>query len=231
MIMTLIAYRNELLYRISQRLSRRRPNWDRIMETAAPLFESSNVPTGGKLAEMHLRVALEEINDELEARDRVVFDPISHDDSTRNYYFTNYESGLRVLRKSDGQVYSEIDDIVVVDGLPVLFEIKTGKNYRKSPSNRRKGASLGAKHAMEAGRMEYLLHPIKECFGTSVCGYVLVIPPEHIVPTFQHQQRFRLSGGLLVPLYTDAESYKGEVSRRISDYERANPTSLQRLAN
>ncbi len=172
-----------------------------------------------RLAYTHLRVTLERICEGFDSE--VVFDPIS-ETSTKNQYTFEIRhplgeldvkkpfSRLVVVKRRSGEAVYEIGELVVVDELPVLFEIKLG-NYRGSRGKSQKSKMThrtgdGVVYAMRSDRLKAILRPLEEFFGRHL-GFVLVIAKDQITPQSSVQQDFTERGGLLVPFYTGKQAY------------------------
>lgn len=173
------------------------------------------VPLGnfaGHIAEVHLRVSLEDICSELGVRNRVVFDPIKDGTSSRHFYFsTDKEGKLYATRRDDGRDHAELDEVVLIDNVPTLFEIKIGQNGRpksKDPHKR------GKNYAMSIKRTSHVLAPLNDYFNTQNTSFVYIIPPALIQNT-EEERAFRERGGILVPFYENRRDYHDEVERLI----------------
>jgi len=164
-----------------------------------------------------LRDSLEQICKGL--GDRVVFDPIHGGESAGRYIFESSLNNKLLVMKKDGATYSEIDELLLIDNLPVLFEIKLSiyKGRRGNVTQINPG-KRGVKHAMNVSRINFMLNPIKSYFQ-SRCGYVLVVYPEQITSRSPLQAEFINQGGILRPFYTDRETYrKIEIPRIKQEY-------------
>jgi hypothetical protein len=142
--------------------------------------------------------------------DRVRYSPIQPGESTENYSFQRRRGRQTVVVGPNGEDYSDLDYLLVADGLPVLFEVKI-KKYRAG-SNRRKAGTRGVVHAMKPERVDYLLAPLREYFGTD-CGYVLIVSNDQIARRSTVQRAFKEQNGILVPYYTDRTTLSMDVSR------------------
>lgn len=211
--------KNNLLVQITDHLRNRGPDWHKIVERfkTTSLYKTrkyNDVVLASCFSEIHLRNSLEEICDELDIKSRVVFDPIKPYEKISRFKFMYRPNGKLIINESRHGIYSdysEIDELLLIDGLPVLFEIKTGK-YRGASVNS-KGHSPtdgGPSYALRRERIEYLLVPLSLYYQSS-CGYVLIIPGDQVLKSSLLQKNFVKKGGILVPFYTDRESYKEDV--------------------
>lgn len=177
-----------------------------------------------RLSELHVRNALEQLCKEFPGR--ITLDPINVDvcDSTQNFSFQYRHGALIVHRQGSPNDYSEIDELALVDGLPVLFEVKftrtNGHWMRRGNKGRlrhefapglfTKPTELGSFYAMEEQRVRYLLEPIKEYFGMPDCGYVLIVPKEDTDHTPQIKD-FVKRKNLLVPFPATRDKFHDDV--------------------
>ena len=149
-------------------------------------------------SEQHVRSSLEKLCAGL--GNRVVFDPIRPGRATEHYRFAHRKRNL-VVKTKDGMPYSEIDELLLFDHTPVLFEVKLGApNSGHNP----------LAHAMRPARINHVLAPIREYFRTDVCEYVLIVSRENINVHSASQRGLREYGGRLVPFYTTREKFKEE---------------------
>ena len=200
--------RNDLLVEITEKLTYVMPDWDeiaRIFSDNSDRYPKKNTKQQriltGYLGELHLRVSLEKSCEGLE--ERVAFNPIKEGDSTKNYRFKFSCGQLYAVNKSNRRYHSEIDQIVLVDGMPVLFEIKI------TSSSKHRGGSRGISCYMREERINYVIKPIKELFNSN-CGYVFVVSRNKIKPTSPVQQNFERMGAIIVPLYTDGNGFEND---------------------
>ncbi len=234
--------KNSLLEEITQKLAGAGPNWPEVVKRfkESKLFRKRNYKGKpnfySKLSEIHLRESLERICGVYNGH--IKFDSIKPLESTKNFTFNLHPHGnLRVQRNDDWNEHTEYDELLVVDGLPVLFEVKlqrprsssftnglgssngisngTRKVINGMPSS---PSSLGTNHALRPGRLSYLLAPIREYFGKEECGYVLVIPPENTMTTSPYRQAFLEQNGILVPFYTGRKEFRVEVDKIKGEY-------------
>jgi len=118
----------ELLRTITSQLNSRPVDWDEVLDRFKrhPLIGQRTIGTNllsETLSKIHLRVSLEQICAPFS--DLVNFDPIADGSNTDNYVFRHQHGRLAVYR-SDGSIYTVLDQLLLVDGLPVLFNMRTG---------------------------------------------------------------------------------------------------------
>lgn len=165
------------------------------------------------LSEMWLR---ERLSDICGVNPRIDLDPIRNKVITSNYVFMKIYDNIVVFRRKKGKPYSDFDCVILIDNIPVLFEIKLarykGTGYKKPHYN--------VAPNMEMDRINHVLDPLKEYFRTDQCAYVLVISKDQIKPTSPIQQEFLRRGGFLVPFYTTRSEFKHlEVPWLIDTYQ------------
>jgi hypothetical protein len=225
---------NELLVYTTKKLTGMEPDWEKVVKRFRDtwIFENVNYDDyslASRLSEIHLRLSLEKVSENL---DWIVFDPVDTIKSTKSYRFKYLDSGLTVISKENGKMHSQMDEVLLIDNLPVLFEIKLTRHYTSKGRSCGTGkkrmflkdrithpGSIGVTHAMRKGRIKHITDPLKEYFKTCDCGYVLMIYPEQIRDDSNIQMYFRKMGGILVPFYTDRETYRAEVPEIKKKYE------------
>ncbi len=212
---------------IAEKLANREPDWFTVCKAflkSRPYhhlrrcMQRSNVPLSnfaGHLAEMHIRLSLEEICKELELGNGAVFDAIRPGLRSRKFKFCTNKTGLLYADEinSSYQHYSEMDEVMLIDNVPTLFEvrIKEGKNKGRQGHNR------GNAHTMREKRVEHLLEPLKDYFRTEKASFVFIIPPDQIYDKSPVQRKFKERGGILLPFYKDRHAYQEEV-KSVLDY-------------
>ena len=169
----------------------------------------------GILGEMHMQLALQEICAPYEKR--VQSNPIPSGASTDGYRFRrNTYGNLAVFRKKNGQQHGEFDELLQVDGLPVVFESKLHRTP-DHPSVSLSSISapygkfyLGRYEAMFPQKINHLLDQIQQYFHQQACGYVLIVYPSQLPSPHPVQQEFLRNGGILVPFPKDWQEHRKE---------------------
>ena len=212
-------YQNGLLRRLVREFADAPPIdeavMDRFFALEARPWWLSEVDFGSFLSELWLRTRLEELAQNY--RWRIINQPIVSGASTKHYIFGDCFSGLSVRRKRDGKIRSQLDALALIDGLPVLFEIKLC-GYRLNGSCYRAHGSVVRN--MRDERADFLSRPIREFFGTYRTGYVLVLSNDQIKDNSPIQEDFKGRGGLLVPFYIDKDSFRRfEVPALFREYD------------
>jgi len=213
---------------IAERLAKKWPNWSQIADrySKSKAYEhllhcarKNEIPLGnfaGHIAETHLRVALEEICKELGAQDRVVFDPIKSGDRGNYFkFYTDKEERLFAVAPN-GQDYSEMDEVMLIEEVPTQFEIRI-----KEPRGGRKRKEMSHSRIMRQEHIDYLLAPLRDYFNTPQGTFVFIIPPASVKEN-ETAHAFKERGGLLVPFYKDRHDYHCDVERLLRDLKYKN---------
>ncbi len=211
---------NELIRQIIKQVPTTKPSAESAVASfrQTPMYSARNCNANqlsGALGEIYIQLSLQQICQERKVEDRVRFNPISAGEETQNFIFRRAdETGTLKVWAKQASVgrhnNSEIDMLLVADGLPVLFEIKMRED-RPGPG--------GIAMAMQSDKIEKSLRPIKEYFKTTEVGYALVVPPEQISSNDFVQRIFMREGGMLVPFPMTRWQFKGEVRRISEKYE------------
>ena len=214
---------------IAEKLAGREPDWFTVCAQflkSRPyhhlqmcLRQGEDLPISrfaGQFAELHLRQSLEEICNELGMGNRVVFDALRPGLRSKNFEFCTDKAGSLYTKYADSDTYySEIDEIMLIDNIPTLFEVRI-----KSPKNkgsRHGGSKHGNAYNMTQPRVDYLLEPLKDYFRTEKASFVFIIPPDQIHENSPVQKEFKKRGGILLPFYKDRYAYQDEV-KNVLDY-------------
>ena len=161
----------------------------------------------GLLAEALVRESVERICGSMDGR--VKFDPIPNRAKSLNYEFKCDKGILEIIRRTDGQLTSDVDLLMLIDELPVLFEVKSGV-YKGGGSRKNKTkSSLGTFFALKRERVMEVIEPIKEYFRTD-CGFVLVVPSDHVIPYSPTQIRFLSENGVMTDFGLSRDKYQLE---------------------
>ncbi len=164
------------------------------------------------LSEMWLRKRLQEICID---NCRVDLNPIEEKAITRRYLFIKVYDNIVVYLRRQKRTYSDFDHVIVVENVPVLFEIKLAQ-YQ---TGGRKFFHSHVVPCMHPSRVNQVLAPVKEYFRTKECAYVLVISPDQINEASPIQNDFKARGGLLVPFYTTKDDFrKRDVPKIVAEY-------------
>lgn len=191
-----------LLEAIAARLATELPDDDRV----APRYKASphSVPSSrnfnqfqGLYAEFRLRAQLEEICAPFGAR--IVFDPIEPHTHTGRYLFRPSNHNIAVYKLKTGETLCEYDQVLLVDDVPVVFELKLARDKNGSGKRGRNGRAHRLAHHLSPSGVRRLIAPVQEYFGQEACGLVYITYDENIKPDSAPQQRFLGRNGLLVP--------------------------------
>lgn len=144
----------------------------------------------GLLAEAHVTSILEKFASE--NPEIVKLNPILNLDTTDHYRFERAEDrGTFTARKWDEtsgakiERVAEYDQVIVVNGLPVVIEVKSGRGLIRAPQQE----ALDSRFA-----------PLKEHFGTNQFGFILAGTQEAARDSEERRKNFEEKGMILTPL-------------------------------
>ncbi|MBI4095512.1 MAG: hypothetical protein HY438_01475 [DPANN group archaeon] len=213
---------NPLLLEITKELAGRTPDEARTLACYQRLPRGGNTTDFvSEWAEALVRANLEEICAKFASR--VQFDTIAPGAFAREFIFERRVGKNLVVSKFQDEVisrkgyrrsadYSDIDELLLVDGLPVLFEIKASEKSYEFKYGRPPNKS-SVKLAMRSERISYLLKPIREFFHITDCAYVLVVTKDfHRVETSPLQASFVQGNGIIVPLHATRDELRTEAA-------------------
>ncbi len=162
----------------------------------------------GVLMELYLDMMIAHF---AEGREDVILNPIPDGAKTTNFEFyrTDISKGGRFCVKEGhtGQTHSraDYDELLEVDGLPVIFEAKSSvRGTKKYRAATRKNPILREQHILR------LAVPLAEYYKTTsyiYIGYAVFIMPEAISETSFTQTDFKDRGGILRSLPTTHKEF------------------------
>jgi hypothetical protein len=209
----------DLLVRITDQLAGKPLDWDKLV----PKFKESEIYRKGKysggdlpslFSELGLRQNLEEICAE---NSSVKFDAIK-DGNAGEYYFITKDWRTHVLKA--GESYGEIDQLAVIEGVPVLFEVKLiSSRYTKGRRRKSSKSGNGINFHLRDENVSHAIAPVKKYFGTDDVGYVFIFYPALVSMGSTVQRRFAKQNGVILPFYADRLKYMLEVLRVKSKYK------------
>lgn len=156
--------------------------------------DNSNVFVG-RFAEMYMHSALKQACEDL--TEKVRFYPIVRPRQTANYFFWRKQNVIHVYTASNRQQCCELDDLLLIDNLPVIFEATAAKWNGGGGCNAAKRHSR-AIHKFAPKLLDARIKPVQEYFNSS-CGYVIIALPDQIHMNSPYFQNFIGQGGLFVP--------------------------------
>ena len=171
-------------------------------------------------SEIHLDLTLEEIaksNPEF----NINFDILKERNETDSHKFY-YKAGRLFAKSKTSPNINEYDKVILIGNLPVVLEIKLAKWHRSA--NKYKGPSnIGTKYNLNPDFYNKKLEPIRNLFGSDV-GYVMIISQDYYykrtnsrVNSIYHN--FVRDGGIVMPFYTDRQSFRRDVLRIVDQYQ------------
>lgn len=202
--------KNELLEHIVSKLAHRTPSWDEVLnrfrETKFFLNNTYRIDTlSGFLAKIYLRVALEEICEKVP---NVNLDIFRQEIITPDYTFIPEITRVTILDNKQNRSHANIDQVIMVDNLPVMLNIRLLKYYKQGYRGKEKKPlpyhRRGASALLEKKVITYLLKPfdqVSEIPNINQFGYVVIMYPEQINHEEPLQQSFERQGGIMVPFY------------------------------
>lgn len=221
---------NDLLREITNELAGRKPDEARTLACYHRLPRGGNTTDFvSEWAEAVVRANLEEICAKFAGTGRAQFDTIAPGSFAGEFIFERRVGKNLVVSKFQEKVigrggyrryadYSDIDELLLVDSLPVLFEVKaSGKSYEFKygwPPNK-----SYVNLAMRPERIKYLLAPIATFFHVQDCAYVLVVTKDfYRTETSPLQADFVKRGGIIVPLHATQDELRIEAARVKESY-------------
>lgn len=199
---------NPTLLKVIERITGNIPDPDVLLATLNPKqLEKMNgdKTNGGKngdilghLAETHLAQSLISLS---EVFPGLVVNPIPNGTETDDFVFRVYgDHNYVVHKKNTGAAYIEYDAFTLVDGLPVVWEVKFGYSYNGALKNK---------------RVKKILEPLTQYYGDSTAGYVVVTPKASVDESNDAQNKFIERGGILVTLPVTKTEFTEEVQSTI----------------
>lgn len=158
----MINLNKDYLSDLVNKLSEVKPNLDEINERFKTSDRYCNI------TEIYLRVSLEQICKELDYK--IAFDPIKHGDKTANYIFEVGNRRLLVMKKKSRTSCTDIDELLIIENIPFLFEVKSKGEPKKYLD---KELFVTLIHC-ELPSIRRKVKPIKEYFNTDRCGFILI---------------------------------------------------------
>lgn len=206
--------KNAVLEEVAGRLTSE-PDFQRALQIfrTNPIFAGKNGNALGHFGEACLEAYLEKIA--LDNTGKIVFKPIPTKAEAGQYSFYRQNVGYNVSLFENGRTrsYCNFDEILLIDGLPVVFEVKLSRRNRHNPGEKRKLTGGCLNYCMRQERIDVIQGPISAYFQTNDFGYVLVTYPKRIQNDSIRQQDFIEHGGLLVPFYADASRFRSDFNR------------------
>lgn len=222
--------KNEVLENMTIKLSRVKPDWLKIIQRFKQRpHKITNYDEGqfrAMLSEVHLRLSLEDICKNYP--DITILDPIKYkkDNShetyrTESYKFIKSNFGKVEIKVNENFNYCEYDQLMLVDELPIIFEVRLSMNkFKEHKKQKHKGFSnKGLNFAMCLERIKHLTEPLRELYRNNNFGYVLIVYPSIIKRDSISQQHFRDNNGILIPFYADRESFILDINQARNSYK------------
>lgn len=209
--------KNAALEEIATKLSPIGPNWPEVVDRfkRTNTFRAHTYDGGllySSLSRIITRVSLEQVKKTM--GNTLVLDPIRSGSSTRGFTFLQKDDGLYV--ECTPIPYVRLDEVILVEDLPVLIETRLDPFGGRRGRNRRFNQSRDSEEGMvNMGAINGLLKPITSLFikpfNQSECGYVFITAPEHCDPQRTVFSSLSQAGGIMVPFYTSRDAFRAEV--------------------
>lgn len=197
---------NHLLEHVVAQLSNRRPNWPAVVELCRAFPRPGDfAQLAGTLAECHMRVALNEICAELDGR--VNFYPIKDGATAEQFQFNYRGDNILAILNGTTRANTEIDALMTLDGLPVIFEVKISS-----------GSWVEKVQYMMGVRSARKTDPVRQYFNLPDVGYVVIVPPSTISDTSEIQTKVKKDGWGIIPFFADRDAFREEVGRVRRNY-------------
>jgi len=185
---------NSLLSEIVQNMGTQKPDWEAIRGSMGR-YHGKLGRLIGAAAETHTRWYLETLASSYDGR--ITLDAINEPRLTDNFKFGN--RGGRIVSSRSGKIYTEYDSIALVDGLPVVFEVRmTGLDLLISIAS-----------TQEVCRK---IKPLEEYFERNEFGYVVIGYPRLIGNETLITQKHE--GVILVPFSENDENCRRGLARK-----------------
>ena len=206
----IVLVSNPELRRLVQALQYAKIDWEKIFDNYFnEQFEAQrglHSMQRGSIAEIALRYLLKK---HCLASQKLQADPIPDESKTVNYRFKyDKKGGLGVFSRERGIQVTEYDATVLVDDLPVVFEVKmSGKTTNGCLYD-----------ALKPNKVLGKVGPLAEYFGKNEFGYVVATPSDLMREVDPYQVRFKAYGGILLPFFGSRQEYNRMISALKEDY-------------
>ena len=158
----------------------------------AKLSSEKNGILFGKLAEMHVWQVLTRL---AEGNSLIKIDPIPSGHETKNYRFEQSGHNVIVYKRHSSLSCVEYDMLTEIDGLPVIWEVKSGSSLS---------------NAVSSQRVKTITRPLIQYYGKNNFGYVVVGPKYSSEPT-KAQQRFTRNQGIIARVPITKIQFESEI--------------------
>lgn len=175
-----------------------RPDWENLTQSVTQLSSPYNGAAHGRLAEIHIGSLLNfQVKSDLF---KDVCRTVSLDQTkTQNYIFSE-RGGQLYARNRHRKDVAEYDNIIVVNGLPTVVEVKATNSSKKgrNPMNR----------LLNSDWRQQFFRPLQEAFNTNRFGFVVVTVPERISLDSPTQRTFKENGGKIIAMNASLQELK-----------------------
>lgn len=151
----------------------------------------------GKLAEMHVYQVLLRLSEDDRIHPLIRINPIPDGHETKSFRFGQYRQNLIVYEKGTTVACVELDLLTEIDGLPVVWEVKSGTSLSSAVSTQ---------------RINTIATPLIEHYASGAFGYVVVatINPSDKPPN-KAQEIFTKKNGIIVRIPTTRKDFESGI--------------------
>ncbi len=188
---------NSLTKVVTERLKRMKLDWRlmaRMFKNSHSYYDDNNF--SGRFAEKYVRTALENACEDLE--EQVILDPILSEKRTKNYLFVPKQGNV-LIYTPDKQNCCELDELLLIDNLPVIFEITIAKwkgGIGGVNASKRTSRTI---HKFMPKLLDVKIKPVMEYYERP-CGYVIMALPDQVHMNSPYVKNFIDIGGIFIPL-------------------------------
>ncbi len=221
-------------------LRRERPDWGSIQKRFEdlPIFKTKISQKNKSyelhqyakdFSELHLDISLEHIAQNSPIKNIQFLPRYTQKSPLQNqdYKMYNNDSG-RIIIETDQGVHWEYDQIIMVNNVPTVLEIKirqwnTGKNRKRKQEDGTYTLEKDScvKNNLRSEIYNKKLEPVQKLFGRDI-GYIMVISKDQYPFVFNHSEtivnQFIQDNGRLVPFYTDRLTFRDHVREKVKEF-------------
>jgi hypothetical protein len=226
---------SESIDKLCTKIGQQQPFWPNIKERfeALPAFKKK-LPLmisqyAQDFSELYLDLALENICKFAEFNSTILPHYHSTNPLKQGEYKLYHNYMRRVIINCNNNIFWEYDQIIHVDNIPVVLEMKirqwnTGKKRKRKQQN---GSYTFEKNNCVKNNLRPELYnrkldPVRKMFGQEV-GYIMIIPCDQYEST-QHSPldsivgQFIHNNGKIVPFYTDRLTFREHVREKVKEF-------------
>lgn len=180
---------NPGLEQLCKRISSIKPDWTYLHKQMKRRGITDRDNAHGLYGEMHVQKLIRNAKRPNILGERIKTDLIPDGKRKGKYIFYAGEWGSTVVKGRDKMPIVEYDDLLEIDGLPVVIEVKRNSLNSLGKLNK----------ALSDERITKIFAPLEEYYETKTFGYVVVTSQECIKKDQDLQNAFKERGGILIP--------------------------------